>query len=149
MTADGERYPDIGDYGMIGDSRACALVSRDGSIDWFCAPNFDSRSLFGRLLDWERGGFFRLAPAGPYQVKRRYISDTNVLETTFVADGGDVSVIDFMPALTEDEKRAALQPLRAVLRIVECRGGRVPMRIDYQPRPDYGRRISVCVAHSK
>jgi GH15 family glucan-1,4-alpha-glucosidase len=142
MTADGERYPGIGDYGMIGDSRACALVSRDGSIDWFCAPNFDSPSLFGRLLDWERGGFFRIAPAGPYEVTRRYISDTNVLETTFIADGGAVSVIDFMPALTEDEKRAALQPLRAVLRIVECREGRVSMRIDFQPRPDYGRRLA-------
>ncbi len=73
-TANGERYPAIGDYGIIGDSRACVLVSRDGAIDWFCAPNFDSPSLFGRLLDWERGGFFRIAPAGPYDVKRRYIS---------------------------------------------------------------------------
>jgi GH15 family glucan-1,4-alpha-glucosidase len=139
-TADSERYPAIADYGMIGDSRACALVSRDGAIDWLCVPNFDSPSLFGRLLDWERGGFFRIAPAGPYEVTRRYISDTNVLETTFAAGGGKVSVIDFMPALTEDEKRAALQPLRAVLRIVECREGRVPMRVDYQPRPDYGRQ---------
>ena len=139
-TAQGERYPAIGGYGLIGDSRACALVSRDGSIDWFCAPNFDSPSLFGRLLDWERGGYFRIAPDGPYEVRRRYISETNVLETTFVAAGGEVSVIDFMPALTEVEKRAALQPLRAVLRIVECRGGRVPMRMDYEPRPDYGRR---------
>jgi GH15 family glucan-1,4-alpha-glucosidase len=136
----GGPYPAIGDYGLIGDSRACALVSRDGSIDWFCAPNFDSPSLFGRLLDWGRGGFFRIAPVGPYEATRRYIPDTNVLETTFVADGGEVAVIDFMPALTEDEKRAALQPLRAALRIVECRQGCVPMRLDYQPRPDYGRQ---------
>jgi GH15 family glucan-1,4-alpha-glucosidase len=141
-TTDGERYPDIGHYGMIGDSRASALVSRDGSIDWFCVPNLDSPSLFGRLLDWERGGFFRIAPVGPYDVRRRYISDTNVLETTFVTGGGEVSLIDFMPALTEEEKRVALQPLRAVLRIVECRGGRIPMRLDYQPRPGYGRQAA-------
>lgn len=146
--ADGERYPAIGDYGIVGDSRACALVSRDGSIDWFCAPNFDSPSLFGRLLDWERGGFFRIAPVGPYEVRRGYISDTNVLETTFVAGGGAVAVIDFMPALTEDEKRATLQPLRAVLRIVEGRHGRVPMRMVYQPRSDYGRRTPNLRAHS-
>ncbi len=136
----GRRYPAIGDYGLIGDSRACALVSREASIDWFCAPSFDSPSLFGRLLDWESGGFFRIAPDVPYESQRRYVPDTNILETTFVSDDGEASVIDFMPALTEDEKRAALQPLRAILRIVECRRGRMPMRLDYEPRPDYGRQ---------
>lgn len=135
---DGGRYPSIGEYGIIGDSRTCALVSRDASIDRFCAPNFDSPSLFGRLLDWDLGGFFRIAPEGPADIRRRYIDRTNVLETTFVQDGGEVAVIDFMPALTEEEKREALQPLRAVLRLVECRRGRMRMRIDYQPRPEYG-----------
>jgi GH15 family glucan-1,4-alpha-glucosidase len=132
------RYPAISDYGIIGDSRTCALVSRDGSIDWFCAPNFDGQSIFGRILDWERGGFFQIAPAVPYTTRRCYDGETNVLETTFTTGDGEVTLTDFMPALREDEKTHAMQPLRSIMRFVEGRGGRVPMRLRYSPRPDYG-----------
>ncbi len=135
---DARRYPDIGDYALIGDSRTCALVSRDGSIDWMCLPNFDSASMFGRLLDWGRGGHFQIAPEAAYKVRRSYLDATNVLITTFITDDGEVDLIDFMPALTEDEKRRQLHPLRCLIRMVECRSGAVPMRIDYAPRPNYG-----------
>lgn len=133
------RYPAIADYGIIGDSRTCALVSRDGSIDWFCAPNFDGASIFGRLLDWDAGGYFQIAPAGAYTARRRYAGDTNVLETTFATADGVVTLTDFMPALTETEKAHAMQPLRSIVRLVEGGGGRVRMRLRYFPRPDYGR----------
>lgn len=138
MTTAPSPYPDIGEYGLIGDSRACALVSRDGSIDWMCLPNFDSASIFGRLLDWTRGGYFRIAPSIPYTARRAYIDDTNVLVTTFSTDAGEVNLIDFMPAMTERDKSRALQPLRALIRLVECRSGQVPMAIEYVPRPNYG-----------
>jgi GH15 family glucan-1,4-alpha-glucosidase len=140
MTRSGDsRYPAIADYGIIGDSRTCALVSRDGSIDWFCVPNFDGPSIFGRLLDWDRGGYFQIAPLGPYTISRRYVEDTNVLETTFTTDAGEVILTDFMPALTEDEKVHAMHPLRSIVRLVEGRRGRVRMALHYCPRPDYGR----------
>ena len=133
------RYPPISDYTLIGDSRVCALVSRAGSIDWLCMPDFDASSVFGRLLDWDHGGYWQIAPLGPYEVRRRYIDDTNVLETTFITSEGEVALIDLMPALREDEKRASLHPLRAVLRIVEGRRGSVRMRCTFEPRLDYGR----------
>ena len=133
------RYPPIGDYALIGDSRTCALVSRAGSIDWLCLPDFDCPSVFGRILDWERGGHWQIAPAGACEVRRRYIDDTNVLETTFVTSEGEVAVIDFMPALREDEKRSSLHPLRSVLRIVEGRRGIVRMHCTFEPRLNYGR----------
>ncbi len=148
MSTWSRRYPDIEDYGIIGDSRALALVSRDGSIDWLCLPHFDSPSIFGRLLDWDRGGYFQIAPDVEYTVRRRYIDATNVLETTFHTASGEVSLIDFMPAQTEGVKRRTLAPLRTVIRLVEGRGGRVPMRLSYVPRPDYGVGGVNLVSHS-
>ena len=132
-------YPPIDAYALIGDSRTCALVSRDGSIDWLCLPRFDSPSVFARLLDWERGGHFRIAPRADYAVRRRYIDATNVLETTFSTAHGEVGLVDFMPAQAEVAKRAMVSPLRSLYRIVEARSGRVPMQLEYVPRPEYGR----------
>src|SRR5256884_855722 len=36
------RYPPIADYGMLGDLRSAALLSKQGSIDWMCLPRFDN-----------------------------------------------------------------------------------------------------------
>jgi GH15 family glucan-1,4-alpha-glucosidase len=138
VVSDG--YPPIGDYGLIGDCRAAALVSRDGSLDWLCFPRFESPSLFGALLDTHRGGHFRIRPTGAFRSTRRYLPDTNILETTFRTDDGAVVIRDLMPVATEDEKRRALTPDHQVLREVEGLAGEVEIEVLYQPRPDYGRQ---------
>jgi len=132
-------YPPIGDYAIIGCTRSAALISRDGSLDWLCWPRFDSASIFARILDYGRGGYFSIRPATTFRSMRRYLPRTNVLETTFECDGGTIKVFDLMPVLREDEKRRHLTPFRQVLRRVECTAGEVPVRVEYSPRPNYGR----------
>lgn len=133
--------PAISDYALIGDTRSAALISREGSIDWLCWPRFDSRSVFARLLDLERGGHFSIRPAGRFDVHRCYLDGTNVVETTFETKTGRVRLLDLMPALTEERKKTRLLPLRSLIRRLEGIEGRVEMEVDYQPRPDYARGL--------
>jgi GH15 family glucan-1,4-alpha-glucosidase len=132
-------YPPIADYALIGDCRSAALVSHDGSIDWLCLPRFDSPSFFGALLDTRCGGSFRVAPAGPAQVARRYVGNSNVLETTFTTPGGVVRLTDTMAVADEATKTRTLWPDHELLRGLECVEGEVELEVRYEPRPDYGR----------
>lgn len=129
-----DRYPPIGDYALLSDCHSCALVSRRGSIDWCCMPRLDSASLFGRLLGWDEGGFFLVAPAVPYAVRRRYRDLSLILETTFITERGEARLIDCMP-MREGGQQA---PYRQVLRIVEGLSGEVPLLVRIVPRFDYG-----------
>ena len=131
----------IADYAVIGDTRSIALISRRGSIDWLCWPRFDAPSIFARLLDADKGGHFAIAPAVPCTATRRYVGETNVLETTFACDDGEATLVDLMPVQTEEEKRHRLTPFRQILRRIECVRGEVPIAVDFAPRPDYARIV--------
>ena len=129
-----ERYPAIGDYGFLADCHATALVSKSGSIDWCCMPRIDSGSIFGRLLDWEKGGHCQIFPVAPFRVKRRYLPGSLVLETTYVVKGGEARLLDFFPM----HMGGKTSPYQQIIRIVEVVRGKVDFNVEVAPRFDYG-----------
>ena len=123
----------IEDYAIIGDTETGALVGTNGSIDWLCAPRFDSPAFFTALLGTEANGHWLIAPAdGVRRVGRRYRPGTLILETDFETDSGVVRLVDCMPLGDAHHD---------VVRIVEGVRGSVAMQMRLAPKFDYGRLI--------
>lgn len=123
----------IEDYSLIGDCETAALLSRDGSIDWLCWPSFSSGACFAALLGTKDNGYWKIAPVAKVKnIRRKYVADTLIMETSFVTAGGEVRLIDFMPPRGKHSH---------VIRIVKGVRGRVAMRMDLAIRFDYGRTV--------
>jgi GH15 family glucan-1,4-alpha-glucosidase len=126
----------LGEHALIGDGASCALVGVDGSIDWLCLPRFDSPSVFARILDPERGGSCRIAPAdGHFDSLQAYDESTNVVQTLFRTARAVVQLTDFMPWSGDDERFS----VHELHRMVEVREGSVELELVFDPRFDYGR----------
>ncbi|MGA7965370.1 MAG: glycoside hydrolase family 15 protein [Gammaproteobacteria bacterium] len=125
-------YKPLSAYGLIGDSRAAALVGADGSIDWACLPDFDSPAVFAAILD-PAAGHFSIRPSEPFRASQSYEHGTNVLVTQFITASGVVRIRDFMPVIAERRL-----PASEIHRCVEGVSGQVPMEIVFAPRFGYG-----------
>ena len=131
-------YQPIENYGIIGNMRTVALVGMNGSIDWYCYPNFDSPSIFGAILDDKKGGRFQIsAQAEGMRHKQFYWPSTNVLVTRFLLPDGIAELEDFMPAGLAPES----PEYHHVYRRVRCVRGTVRLSITCRPAFNYGREI--------
>ncbi len=128
-------YEAIEDYGVIGNMLTVALVSRSGSIDWFCYPHFDSPSVFGAILDAGKGGRFRIAPqVRDLRCKQLYWADTNILVTRFLAAEGAAEIIDYMPVAPQEG-----HGYDGIIRQLKVVRGEMKFRAECQPAFNYAR----------
>ena len=128
-------YPAIENHGLIGDLQTAALVASDGTIDWFCAPRFDSPAIFSSLLDRQKGGHFRVTPVGTdYVATQLYLPGTPILITRFLSADGVGEVTDFMP-VTGDK----VTDRHRLVRMIRVVRGEMRFELDCQPRFNFGR----------
>ena len=125
------------DYGVIGNCRTAALVSKKGSIDWFCLPDFDSPSIFAKLLDEEKGGSFHFEVSDDYTITQNYHGHTNILLTRFESPEHGFIVFDYMPRYHTVEHRHYMPPeIHRYIRVIK---GQPTVRVVYDPKINYAR----------
>ncbi|KAK4110480.1 glycoside hydrolase family 15 protein [Canariomyces notabilis] len=153
MRRHGGGYLPIENYGLIGNMRTCALVGMDGSVDFMCWPEFDSPSVFCRLLDKDKGGHFSIHPAAHLSctTKQQYLPSSNILQTRYIHEDGVVDLVDFFPrpkhakVLWKGPKQSAYREMTSVqeelkrwlVRRVECIRGRLQLDVEIFPAFDY------------
>ncbi|KFG87856.1 glycosyl hydrolase [Metarhizium anisopliae] len=147
-------YLPIEDYGMIGNMHTCALVGIDGSVDFMCWPDFDSPSVFCRLLDKDKGGYFSIAPPAEFQctTKQQYLPGSCILQTRYIHEDGVVDLVDFFPrpksalVTTKEYKQSSYRESTSVqeelkkwlVRRVECIRGSLTFDVEIFPAFGYG-----------
>jgi GH15 family glucan-1,4-alpha-glucosidase len=134
------------DYGIIGNCQSAALVSKSGSIDWCCLPKFDSPSVFGKLLDENKGGFFAFEVDDTYRVTQNYLDDTAILVTRFSNGLDTFEVHDFMPRYYMSDKIYHKPP--ELIRSVKYCSGKPSFKVRYKPALEYAKGITTSYAKS-
>jgi len=122
-------------YGMIGNCRSAALVSATGSIDWCCLPEFNSPSVFARILDTRIGGHFSVEAGTDYKISQSYIRKTNILVTRFTNGKDAFELIDFMPRYIEPNRQHYTPP--DIVRYLKLLSGKPRFRVSYKPALQY------------
>lgn len=133
------------DYGLIGNCRSAALISKKGSLDWCCLPNFNSASVFAKLLDTNIGGSFSFEVDDSYTISQKYLWKTNILCTTFSSEEAAFQVIDFMPRYREENGSFYAPP--DIIRFLYILKGNPNLKVLYQPRLDYAREETFTENH--
>ena len=128
-------------YGVVGNCRSAALISEKGSIEWFCFPDFDSPSIFSKILDVEKGGEFCFEVSDNYSITQKYVDNTNILNTLYTSDEGSFEVLDFMPRYKLTDTSHYLPP--EIYRYIRLLSGNPKFRVNYDPKMKYAENEAV------
>jgi GH15 family glucan-1,4-alpha-glucosidase len=123
------------DYGIIGNCRSAALISKKGSLDWCCLPEFDSSSVFAKLLDDDIGGSFEFLVSKEYSILQAYVENTCILVTCFYSEENSFEVHDFMPRYKKENGDYYAPP--EVIRYIKHIKGQPRFRVKYNPKLEY------------
>lgn len=135
-------YPAIERHGLIGDRRTAALVAADGTLDWLCLPDYDGDIVFGALLDWNKGGFWRLGPFAMVQGEQCYDGETTVLQTTWTLETGGLTLQDTM--LWPEKRRSPEQEqCRVIVRCLKCTRGNARCGFDLRPGSNFEEHVPI------
>lgn len=130
------------DYGIIGNCRTAALISKEGNIEWLCFPDFDSPSIFAAILDKEKGGSFGFIVDESYEISQHYIPDTNILSTTFNNGEDAFELIDFMPRYKSGGDASKYYLPMEIYRYIRVLKGAPKIRVNFSPAFNYAREKS-------
>ncbi len=126
-------------YGLVGNCKTCALIKKDGAVEWMCFPTFSSPSVFAKILDTEKGGSLEIKTKGRYLVRQRYLPHTAILETLFESKLASFKILDFFPRyrkLLSHQHTKLVKQNRLVRMLVPMKG--IPrLKILYNPKPNY------------
>lgn len=124
------------DKAIVGNCTSAALISPECSIDWLCLPFFDSPSVFGRILDEQKGGYFRIWAEDIIDVKQEYVHHTPILKTRFKTKDGIFEVMDYMPRFLAHDGEVICPP--EIHRNIYLIVGKPRMTVEFKPCPNYG-----------
>ncbi|MEB8344423.1 glycoside hydrolase family 15 protein [Flavobacteriaceae bacterium KMM 6898] len=133
------------DYGIIGNCRSAALISKNGSLDWCCLPEFDSSSVFAKILDEEKGGSFEILVGESYTIGQQYEENTSILVTTFSDGKNTFEVHDFMPRYYSEDGGCHTPP--EIVRYIKYIKGSPKFKVVYNPKLEYA--LGETVSHIK
>lgn len=128
-------FPDNLNYGIIGNCKSSALINEDSSIDWSCLPQFDSPSVFGKILDDQKGGAFKIECDDSYQITQKYLNKTAILLTQFNNGTDAFQLLDFMPRFQKDNGVYYAPP--EINRLVKWIKGSPSLKVLYDPQLEY------------
>jgi len=123
------------DYGIIGNCTSSALISKNGSLDWCCLPEFDSSSIFAKILDEKKGGSFEVLVSSDYEIEQSYVTRTNILRTTYSSKDGVFELLDFMPRYKQENGAYYSPP--DVIRYLKVLSGKPSFKVKYDPKLEY------------
>lgn len=135
------------DYGVIGNCKSAALISKYGSVDWCCLPEFDSTSVFAKILDKDIGGSFEILVDDDYEITQSYINKTNILVTKFHRGNDRFEVVDFMPRYRSEENGYYSPP--DIIRYIKYLSGKPVFRVKYDPKLEYAKHLTQTTINKK